>query len=445
MNRKLYVPRPVEIIDTTLRDGLQSPRLLELGKVDLTTEENVTVAQSLIRYGVRYIEMFSPIVDPKYGEDVRAVIEARNRLEKEEGISAFILAHVRCDIKDVDEALRAGVDGLNFYMGTSEQSQQNNHGKNIDQIIERATDIIRAVRRDVPDLLIRFSGEDAFRTEFKVLEKVYKELAPYVDRFGTPDTVGVAEPSDVSRRVKQLKKAFPNVELEGHFHNDEENAIPNAVAAVTAGMRFIQTTVNGYAERNGITNLSSLMYKLDKLERTQGKKYLVDYDLGSTYALNVLHAQIINDQVPPGIVSSDNRTHSAGVHTGAMIKSMKNNDGKGNVYEGRDLERFGVADSKLLPGPLSGWTIIAYYLTKFLDYKDVSDDKARSIAKEFKSRCRTLLKGGMSATQALDLIAKEHGLVRDDKKVALKNAGTIHQNEMIMGEPRAIAHEKGVK
>lgn len=445
MNQKLYIPRPVEIIDTTLRDGLQSPRLLELGKVDLTTEENVIIAQSLIRFGVRYIEMFSPIVDPKYGEDLRAVIEARNKLEKEEGIGAFILAHVRCDIKDVEKALEAGVDGLNFYMGTSQQSQQSNHGKNIEQIIERATDIIKNVRRQAPHLILRFSGEDAFRTDFEVLEKVYKALAPYVVRFGTPDTVGVAEPEDVCRRVKQLQKSFPGMELEGHFHNDEENAVPNAVAAVEAGMRFIQTTINGYAERNGITNLSSFMYKLDKLERTQGKKYLVDYDLSSTYALNVLHAQIINDQVPPGIVSSDNRTHSAGVHTGAMIKSMKNNDRKGNVYEGRDLERFGVSDSKLLPGPLSGWTVIEYYLTQFLDYKDVSDDTAKIVAKEFKSRCRTLLKNGMSATQALNLIAKELGLSQDIEKVALKNIGAIHHVEMIIGQPSAIDHMKGVK
>ena len=104
----------------------------------------------------------------------------------------FLLSHVRAHRRDVEAAVEAGFDGLNMYIGTSPQSQSFNHGKDLDEIITRVGDLLAEVRRNYPNLILRFSGEDAFRTPLEHLFQVYDPLIPLVDRLGMPDTVWVA-------------------------------------------------------------------------------------------------------------------------------------------------------------------------------------------------------------------------------------------------------------
>jgi len=311
-------PRPVEIIDTTLREGLQSPIWDDVGRFYPSDANKLDIGCALMKYGIRYIETFAPNV----GEDEErglVILDhgARRMYVDLTGNPVYLLAHVRCHPRDVEEAIKAGANGLNFYIGTSGESQQFSHGKRLDEIINIASPLIEDVRRSHPDLLLRFSGEDAFRTPISDLFTVYDSVAESVDRLGTPDTVGTATPVKVAERVHALKEKYPNVPLEGHFHNDRGLSMINSMVAIQAGIQFIQSTILGIGERSGITSTTGLLFNL-YLENPDA---LAGYDLSSSYALNVLLSQILGIQVPTTEpVSLTNRTHSAGVHAAAVLK-----------------------------------------------------------------------------------------------------------------------------
>lgn len=395
--------QPIRVIDTTLRDGLQNPEMPEHGKYSLTIPERLEIFTALVKYGVKFVEVFSPLVNSTEADSLVAIIERRNELVSQYGYT-YILGHVRCDERDIQAAIGNGVDGLNVYMGTSPESQKYNHGKSLSEVAIRARNVLEMVRRKYPHLKLRFSGEDAFRTPLHDLYTVYDGISDTVDRFGMPDTVGVASYSEVQHRVKALKRRYPKVDLEGHFHNDRGYSMINSVVAALAGMRYINTSVLGLAERSGITSVTGLLFNL-YLENPQ----LTDtYTIEDSYALNVLVASIMQMQVPyTEPVSLTNNTHAAGVHTGAMLRNSK-------AYQAHPVEKFGVTEMRLLLGPLSGWHVVEYYLTHVLNYEGVTDEISKEITTIFKdvsSRCTSKDK----PTEILRRLAEQYELKHKEK------------------------------
>jgi len=402
-----YIPRPFEIIDTTLREGLQSPLLDDVGKYNLSSEERIDLALSLMKYGVRFLEVFSPMINEKEEDNLALLIKERNLFCKKTKQSVFILAHVRCHPLDIQKAINAGVDGLNLYIGTSEESQNFSHGKKIKEIIKMVRPLLEDIKQKHPNLLLRFSGEDAFRTSIKDLYEVYDSVVDLIDRLGTPDTVGVATPKEVEQRVIALRERYPNIPLEGHFHNDRGYSLINAVTAVKTGMQYIQTSVLGVGERSGISSLTGLLCNL----YLENPKLIDSFHLEQSYSLNVFFASILGIQVPTTEpVSLTNRTHSAGPHTSAVIKNP-------SAYEGNDLSIFGVTENRLLLGPLSGRHIIKYYLTHVLNFVEVTEEIANEIALEFKQRTGEI-KNSKTPTQLLKKIAVGRKLARLSKPVS---------------------------
>lgn len=383
MNAREYQPRPFEPIDTTLRDGLQSPLWADTGKFYPTTQDKLDITEALMRYGVRFLEVFSPLVNGREENDLGLIIAHRNSIMKEIGTPSYILTHVRADRKDIDATMKYPIDGLNIYMGTSPESRRFNHRKNLDQIVATVRPILEDIKRNHPTLLLRFSGEDAFRTPLEDLYAVYDPLADFVDTFGSPDTVGVANPTVVSDRIAQLKERYPRVKWEGHFHNNRGLSLINAMTAIQAGMDYIDTSVLGIAERSGITSLTALLFNLYLEDST----FIEGFDISLSYPLNVLIADILKTQVPTTEpISLTNRTHSAGVHTGAVLRDAI-------VYEAHDLAKFGVHEQRLLLNPLSGRHIIGYYLRDMLYFEGVTDEIADQITTVFKLRTTEIYEG----------------------------------------------------
>lgn len=363
-NIKEYQPRRFEVIDTSLREGLQSPILHDAGKYTLDENERMKLALALMKYGVRFVEVFSPIADVGVKPFLNLLNDARNDFYRETGEPVFILAHVRCHPNDVDEALRVGVDGLNFYMGTSENSQKFNHGKTLDTVAKTTRSILEEVKRNYPQVFLRFSGEDAFRTPIEDLFSVYDPIVDSVDRLGMPDTVGIATPQQVEDRVMALRCRYPHVPLEGHFHNDRGLALINAMTASRAGVQYIQTSVCGFGERSGITSLTGLLFNLYQEDRG----LIEGFNIVQSYDLNVLLTGMAGVSIPPTEpVNLINRTHSAGVHTSAVIKDP-------GTYESVDLEEFGVSERRLLLGPLSGRHVVHHFLAEVLKYDGVTEE-----------------------------------------------------------------------
>jgi homocitrate synthase len=370
-----YQTRQLEIIDTTLRDGQQTSLLHDHYKYFFTRTDKEEILRALIIYGVKFVELFAPVVSPQESEDFQALKRVRDSLIAQKGYT-FLLTHVRCHPADVESAIQAGADGLNFFIGTSETSRQYNHGNDLDAIIHKVVPLLEDVRRNHPDLILRFSGEDAFRTRLEDLCFVYDAVSPFVDRLGMPDTVGVATPEIVGERVEFLLQRYPQVDLEGHFHDDRGFSLYNALQAARSGMRYINTTVLGIAERSGITSMTSLLFNL-YIDRNYEK--LDGYQLRGSYPINVLVADKLKMLVPSKEpVSLTNRTHTAGVHQSAVLHNSA-------TYEAYPLDLFGVSETEILLGPLSGWNIIHYFL-KEIRYYELDETVAKQIARVFKER-----------------------------------------------------------
>lgn len=360
------------VIDTTFRDGQQSPLMFDSYKYRFTIEDKKSLIFGLVQLGVRNFEFFSPNVSRSEARDFILIKDYVKSL-KISGIR--LLAHCRCHPRDIEEAIKAGFDGLNLYIGMTEYAQLYSHGMKFDEIIIKVKNIIETTRKFYPNLYIRFSAEDSFRTPIKDIFRMYDEIYKLVDTFGMPDTVGVATPTIVQERILTMKKRYPKVDIECHFHNDRGYSLVNATTAVLNGATYIDTSIWGMAERSGITSITGLLLNLFY----ENKALCHGFDLKLCYPLNVLMGSILKLHVSPTEpVSITNRTHTAGVHQKAVLNNPY-------VYEAHDLKNFGVDKKQLFLGPLSGKNLIYYYLRE-IEYFDLTQDQAAEIASEFKSQ-----------------------------------------------------------
>jgi homocitrate synthase len=395
-----YAPRPLEIIDTTLREGQQTSLLQDHYKYFFTPADKEEILRALIIFGVKFVELFAPVVSQRESDDFARLKDVRDALITQKGYT-FLLTHVRCHPLDIESAIRAGADGLNIFIGTSPESRLFNHGMDLKSIIAQARLLIEDVRRNYPHLILRFSGEDAFRTREDELFAVYDEIAPLVDRLGLPDTVGTASPQSVTQRVRALNARYPAKDLEAHFHDDRGLSLPNSLEAARSKVRYINTTVLGIGERSGITSLTALIFNLF-LEKDYD--LLEGYHLRGCYPLNVLVADKMKKLVPSKEpVSLTNRTHSAGVHQKAVLQDV-------TTYEAHPLDQFGVTESEILLGPLSGWNSIHYFLNE-IRYYPVTEAIAKDIARLFKERVYDLIPALSPQQVLVDITEKEFGLV----------------------------------
>lgn len=385
------------IIDTTFRDGQQSPLLFDTYKYRFNQREKKQLFSALVKLGIRYFEFFSPVVSEVEKNDFCQLKKMAPTLTSDK---VYFLAHCRCHETDINESLALGFDGLNLYLGLSKLAQKFSHNHNFKEILNLTKNLINHLRKSYPDLYLRFSGEDSFRTPLKNIYQVYDQIYPYVNTFGLPDTVGIATPKDVSQRIKALKVRYPKANFEGHFHNDRGLSLINAVSAVESGIEFLDSSVWGLAERSGITSVTALLLNFNYLN----KNLCQNYNLALCYPLNVLMGTILNMQVPfTEPVSLTNRTHTAGVHQKAVMN-------KKDVYEGHNLEIFGVNKNQMFLGPLSGWNLIFYYLKEIKGYV-ITQEKAKEIAKIFKDSVCQINKS-LSPEELLNKIIRKFKLVK---------------------------------
>lgn len=324
------------IIESTLREGEQ------FSTAAFSTAQKQEIAALLDKFGVEMIEMTSPCASPQSAEDIRAIVGM--------GLNARILTHIRCNRDDAKRALDTGVHGIDIVIGTSPQLMQHSHGKNINQIIDLAADVLTFVREQAPNVILRFSTEDSFRSRESDLLRVYLAVADLglVQRLGVADTVGVATPSQVSALVHQLVR-LTGLDVEFHGHNDSGCAIANACAALEAGATHIDTTILGIGERNGITPLGGLMARLYTLDR----RYVEKYNLRLLPQLDQLIAMYCDIEIPFNnyITGSSAFIHKAGIHAKAVLADP-------TTYEIVKPEDFGLVREISIGHRLTGWNAV---------------------------------------------------------------------------------------
>jgi homocitrate synthase len=325
------------LIESTLREGEQ------FAGANFTQAQKLQIAAALDEFGVEYLELSSPVASPQSDADVRAIVALKT--------NAKILTHIRCNRDDAMKALDTGVDGLDVVIGTSPELRQYSHGKTIRQVIDTALEVLTFIRQQAPDIILRFSTEDSFRSSESDLLRVYLAVAEanVVNRFGTADTVGIATPNQVFQLVSQLRR-LTSLDIEFHGHNDSGCAIANAYAALDAGATHIDVTVLGIGERNGITPLGGLIARLYMIERDV---LMRKYKLDKLYALDHMVAELVGVTVPFNnyITGSTAFTHKAGIHAKAVLANPKS-------YESLQPEDFGLKRNVQIGHRLTGWNAV---------------------------------------------------------------------------------------
>lgn len=325
------------IIESTLREGEQ------FVGANFSTDDKLRIADALDEFGVEYLELTSPLASPSSRADCEAIARRKRK--------ARILTHIRCHKDDAAIALDTGVDGLDVVIGTSSMLRQFSHGKSIDEIIDLASAVLTWIRAQAPDIELRFSTEDSFRSEERDLFRVYLAVDKLgvVNRLGIADTVGVATPMRVYQLVSGLRRVT-NADIEFHGHNDTGCAIANSFAALEGGATHIDTSVLGIGERNGITPLGGFVARMYTYNKAATKR---KYKLKRLHKIDQLVAEMVGVSIPFNnyITGVTAFTHKAGIHAKAILNQPE-------TYEILDPQDFGMTRYISIAHKLTGWNAI---------------------------------------------------------------------------------------
>jgi homocitrate synthase len=327
----------VVIVDTTLREGEQ------FVSADFSTDEKLDLAHALCDFGIRFLEVTSPAASKRSRSDAERIASA--------DLPATIAAHIRCHADDAAIALDTGVGALNMVMAISPILRAASHGKAIPEVVRIAAETAEFVRKRAPDIQLRFSSEDAFRCPLNDLLNVYLPLSELklFDRFGIADTTGAATPDRVGD-VVGLVSRLTGTPIEFHGHNDIGCAVANAHAAISKGARYINTTVLGIGERNGITPLEGLIALLYSEDVTSTKAH---YDLPALRPLCERVAGLVGVTIPFNqiLIGDTAFSHKAGIHTKAVHNDPRS-------YEALDPKDFGLSREVTIGHRLTGWNAV---------------------------------------------------------------------------------------
>lgn len=348
------------ILDTTLREGEQ------FAGAHFSLDDKVALARLLDAFGIRRIELTTPVASPA----------SRRACERIAGLGlrARVLAHTRVSGDDVRAAADAGVHGVNLLFATSEPLRRAGHGRSIEELLERTLEVV-ALARDL-GLEVRFSCEDAFRTPWPTLERIYRAVdAARVDRLGVADTVGVATPRRVRRMIRALRRSVASA-LEFHGHDDTGCAVANAYEAADAGAAWIDVSVLGLGERNGITPLGGFLARMyaEQPEQVRGR-----YRLELLPELDRAVARMAGIEIPFNtcLTGAYAYHHKAGLHLHAILRDP-------HAYEAVPAEAVGVGRTLQLGSRLVGRHALAHRARE-LGF-ELGDAALRRVTAEVKAR-----------------------------------------------------------
>jgi 2-isopropylmalate synthase len=329
----------VRIFDTTLRDGEQSPGF------SMKTDEKIRMARQLAKLGVDTIEAGFPISSRGDLEAVQAVA----REVRDVPIAALARAK-KLDIDAAVEALKpAAASRLHIFLATSDLHLQVKLHMTREQALEAIGSMIRYGRQQVAE--VEFSAEDAGRTDIDYLCQVCKTA---VDAGATilnlPDTVGYAVPEEYGemfRRVREFLGDARGITLSAHCHDDLGLAVANSLAAIRAGVRQIECTVNGIGERAGNASLEEIAVALAVRKESFG--VTTNVKLEYLFPASRMLTEITGAQVAPNkaVVGANAFAHEAGIHQDGIIKNP-------STYEIISPETVGVPARSLVMGKHSG-------------------------------------------------------------------------------------------
>ncbi len=288
--------RCIKILDTTLRDGEQTPG------VSLTADDKIEIARQLSKLGVDIIEAGFP----SSSEGERKVVKEIAKL----GLTSEICALSRCTKKDIDAALACDVGLVHVFIPTSPVQMQHAVNMTPEQVLSAAVDSVKYVKAH--GVRCEFSPMDATRSEMPFLKQICKAAQDAgMDTLNVPDTVGCMIPKTTFELIKELKTVV-NVPISTHCHNDFGLAVANSLAAVEAGAAQVHVAVNGLGERAGNAALEEVVTTLHVV---YGYKTNVNTRLLYSTSRMVASLSGVSVQVNKAIVGENAFAHESGIHT----------------------------------------------------------------------------------------------------------------------------------
>ena len=329
----------VHIFDTTLRDGEQSPGF------SMHRAEKLQLARQLEALGVDVLEAGFPIASPGDLDSVRAVAAEIT------GCRVAALARARQD--DVDAALRAlepaAKPRLHIFLATSDLHLKYKLRISRAEALDQIVSMIRYGCQHCED--VEFSAEDASRTDRDFLIEVIRAAAEAgANVINLPDTVGYTTPDEygqIFRAARAVLASHPEVVLSAHCHNDLGLAVANSLAAISAGARQVECTINGIGERAGNASLEEIVVALHV--RQAHYSAATNISLEKIYSTSRMLSSVTGVSVPPNkaVVGANAFAHEAGIHQDGILKNPL-------TYEIIVPEKVGVSSRRLVLGKHSG-------------------------------------------------------------------------------------------
>ena len=331
----------IRIFDTTLRDGEQAPGAA------LTPPEKVEVARQLVRLNVDVIEAGFPAASPGDFEAVRRIAR------ETKGVAVAALARCRDgDPQRAVDAIRvAERPHLHVFIATSDIHLKHKLRMDREEALRAAVQWVRYGRRALgPDAEIEFSAEDASRTDPEFLLRVYEAVVDAgASTVNIPDTVGYAIPAEFGRLVSQVvERVGSAATVSVHCHNDLGLATANTLAAVQAGARQVEVTINGLGERAGNASLEEVVMALRTRPTEFGERSSGVHTEQLTAAsrlVSYLTGFVV--QRNKAIVGGNAFAHESGIHQDGVLKNPL-------TYEIMTPQSVGLGSSTMSIGKLSG-------------------------------------------------------------------------------------------
>jgi 2-isopropylmalate synthase len=327
----------VYIFDTTLRDGEQSPGC------SMTVPEKTRMAAKLVELGVDILEAGFPIASDGDSEAVDGI----SREFPWTNVAALARAN-RPDIEAAAHALRhAKRPRIHTFIATSDIHLKYKLKKSRQQVLEEAVSAVTLARQYCDD--VEFSAEDATRTDEDYLEQISRAVVGAGARtVNLPDTVGFSVPDEYGAMIGRMVKALGDTAVVSvHCHDDLGLALANSLAALHAGARQIECTVNGIGERAGNASLEEVVMAIHtRRDRLPFETRIVTEQL---FPASQLLTSLITFGPQPNkaIVGENAFAHEAGIHQDGYLKER-------TTYEIIEPKTVGVPEARLVLGKHSG-------------------------------------------------------------------------------------------
>jgi 2-isopropylmalate synthase len=333
------VGRRILVFDTTLRDGEQSPG------ATMTENEKLEVADALVALGVDIIEAGFPAASPGDFEAVRLIAK------RVKGSTVAGLARTnQSDIERAAQAVREAESArIHTFIATSDIHLKHKLRMSREEVLDRVTEMVKLAKSFTSD--VEFSAEDATRSDWNYLVEVFaRAIKAGATTLNVPDTVGYTTPAEYTRLMEHLKSNVEGIDdiiISVHCHNDLGMATANTLAAVAAGARQVEVTVNGIGERAGNTALEEVVMALSTRGDQFGGYTKINKERIVPASRLVSGITGLQVQVNKAIVGANAFAHEAGIHQDGMLKER-------TTYEIMNPTDVGWEGTKLVLGKHSG-------------------------------------------------------------------------------------------